>query len=367
MKVPLMNLGDGFADYKTQLMIDLDKQINECRFIGGADVEQFEKEWAQYCEADHAIGCSNGTDAITIALKSFGVGQGDTVAVPANTFIATAEAVCAAGAVPLFCDVERDTGLINCDSLVSLIESAEDVKAVIPVHLYGQMADMHRIRDIADRHGLKVIEDAAQAHGAKRGGLKPGVAGDAATFSFYPGKNLGAWGDAGAIVTGSREAAEKARLLVNHGRARGEKYLHEIAGYNNRLDAIQATVLRHKLPFLDEWNHKRTIIANRYSSMLSGLSGIEIPAVPEGSEPVWYVYTIVYDERDRIRSNLASAGISTGIYYPVPIHKQKAFKDAHCPVALHNTEYLAERILSLPLWPEMPIETVDFVADRLPA
>ena len=363
MPIPLMNLADGFPDYKDSLMEDIHKQIAECRFIGGEPVARFEQAWAEYCGVPYAVGCSNGTDAITVALESLGIGSGDQVIVPANSFIATAEAVCAVGASPVFCDVEASTGLLDCDALEAA--HSKNVKAVIPVHLWGQMADMRRIRQIADKHRLVVIEDAAQAQGAKRDGIGPGEAGDAATFSFYPGKNLGAWGDAGAIITRNREAADKACRLVNHGRAKGSKYIHDLVGCNHRLDALQATVLLHKLQYLDTWNQKRRLIAERYSESLKTLEGIDVPKPAENSEPVWYVYTILCENRDQIRNRLAAQEISTGVYYPVPLHRQPAFAKQDNMNKLTNTDYLADRILSLPLWPEMPPSDVDYVVDKL--
>ena len=361
-----MNLADGFPDYKDSLMADIEKQIAACGFIGGAPVTKFEEAWADYCGVPYAVGCSNGTDAVTVALESFGIGGGHQVIVPANSFIATAEAVCSVGASPVFCDVEIATGLLDCDALErALAGNTGSIRAVIPVHLWGQMADMRRIRQIADHHHLVVIEDAAQAHGAKRNGLGPGQAGDAAAFSFYPGKNLGAWGDAGAVITRHPEAAEKARRLVNHGRAKGSKYIHDLVGHNHRLDSLQATVLLHKLRCLDTWNQTRRLIARRYSESLEDIEAIAPPMAAANSEPVWYVYTVLCEDRDQVRHRLAAEEISTGVYYPVPHHKQPAFAEQQTIYTLPNTDHLADRILALPLWPEMPLSAVDYVVEKL--
>ncbi|OQX28475.1 MAG: hypothetical protein B0D92_08720 [Spirochaeta sp. LUC14_002_19_P3] len=358
MNIPLMNLADAYADYRGALMEELNAQIDECRFIGGTAVARFEAAWAAYCGLPWAAGCSNGTDALVLALEALGIGAGDEVFLPANSFIATAEAVCRVSAKPVFCDVEEATGLMDAAYFAEAVKKSGKPGAVIPVHLYGQMADIEAIVQIAAENGLKVIEDAAQAHGARRNGLGPGQISDAATFSFYPGKNLGAWGDAGAVVSRHEELLCKIKMIRDHGREKGGKYLHLILGHNHRMDAIQATVLCHKLLYLDAWAEKRRGLAQMYGEVLADIEGIARPITAAGSEPVWYVYTITAERRDELAAYLKDRGIATGIYYPLPLHRQPAFRDRGAMPFLPVTEDLAGKILSLPFWPEMTQDMV---------
>jgi len=366
MNVPLMNISACFDDLYPEIMSKIETMIKNTEFIGGPEVAEFEKEYAAFCGTKYAVGAANGTDAIIIALKAMGIGRGDIVLVPANSFIATSEAVTAVGASVRFVDVEDKYYTISPAEIEKYIASHPDekIRGVIPVHLYGQMADMPAIMRIAEKHGLSVIEDAAQAQGARLNGKGPGVYGHAATFSFYPGKNLGAFGDAGGIVTNNENLYLTMKKLVNHGRISG-KYEHELEGFNMRLDSIQAAVLRIKLRHLEKWNGRRKVIASDYARALSGKNVI-LPETRDGADPVWYVYTIRVSDRDAVKKNLGGNGVATGIYYPIPLHLQPAYgylghKKGDFPVA----EKHASEILSLPMWPEMTDDMVAYVCSLL--
>ncbi|WP_319204578.1 DegT/DnrJ/EryC1/StrS family aminotransferase [uncultured Ilyobacter sp.] len=367
-KIPLMNLKDCFADIYDEVMDKMKELVDNTRFIGGAEIELFEKEFAQYCHTEYAVGCSNGTDAIEIALRTLGVGHGDIVLVPANSFIATAEAVINVDADVEFIDVEDEYYTIDVEKLKIYLEENKEknIKAIIPVHLYGQMADMPEIMKIAEEYGLKVIEDSAQAHGAEINGKRPGEYGDFATFSFYPGKNLGAFGDAGALVTNYKELYEKARMLVNHGRKPGVKYEHEIVGYNKRIDTLQAAVLRIKLKHLEKWTDMRREKVKYYLELLKNNNNIILPKLRRNSNPVWHLFVIRVDDRNNLQKKLQENGISSGIHYPIALHMQPAYRykgyvKGDFPVA----EKHAKEILSLPLWPEIEKSSIKEICDRL--
>lgn len=336
-------------------------------YIGGPDVERFEREFAAYCDADACIGVANGTDALELILIGLGIGRGDEVILPANTFIATAEAVCAAGARPRFVDVRPDTLLIDPDAVEAAI--TRSTAAVIVVHLYGQMVDPEPISAIAARHGLAVIEDAAQAHGARHRGHRAGSVGVAAGFSFYPGKNLGALGDAGAVVTSDAALAQRVRRLANHGRSDVDRHRHAHVGRNSRLDSLQAAVLSAKLPRLDADNARRAAAMSLYRALLPG--GVAV-AVQPGAEPVYHLAVIQVGDRPTVTDALTAAGIGWGLHYPVPCHLQPAFDGwgatrGAIPTAgaLPTAEAAADRIVSLPMSPALGDAQVARVCDVL--
>jgi len=360
MSIPFMELSDSYDLIYDEVMGKIKKLIDNTRFIGGEEITKFEEEFAAYCNVNNAIACGNGTDAIMIALKALDIGPGDTVITVSHTFIATAEAVTAVGAEVDFVDIDEKTYTMSPEKLEEYIEknkADKNIKAIIPVHLYGQMADMPAIMEIADKYDLKVIEDSAQAHGAQIDGKGPGEYGNFATFSFYPGKNLGAFGDAGALVTNDDELAKKAKMLSNHGRYQ-EKYTHQIEGYNSRMDSIQAAVLRIKLKYLDQWTEMRIKNAKRYDELLKD-KDIITPFVRDNSKHVYHLYVVRVNNRDELKSNLKENNISAGIHYPIPLHLQPAYnylgyKKGDFPV----TETISKEILSLPMWPEIEIDQI---------
>jgi dTDP-4-amino-4,6-dideoxygalactose transaminase len=324
-------------------------------FIMGPELEAFEAEFAQYCEVKHCIGVGNGLDALHLLLRAYGIGPGDEVIVPSNTFIATWLAVTQCGATPVAVEPSIDTHNIDPALIASAITSR--TRAIMPVHLYGQPADMDPINELAAEHGLIVIEDAAQAQGARYKGRRVGSLGHAAATSFYPGKNLGALGDGGAVLTDDDAIAEKVKQLRNYGSK--VKYQHDLAGYNSRLDEMQAAFLRTKLAVLDEWNAQRREIAAQYSMLLAG-ADINLPFFPEYTEPVWHLYVIRSKQRDALKVYLEQQGIATVIHYPIPPHRQVCYQDFQgnsLPIA----DVLAGQVLSLPISPAMCAEEVDLV------
>jgi len=345
-----------FLDLKTphielrpQLEGAFDQVLNSGWFILGKEAEAFEHEFAAYCEAEHCVGVGNGLDALHLILRAYDIGPGDEVIVPANTYIATWLAVSYAGATPV--PVEPDERTYNIDP--SLIEATitPQTKAIIPVHLYGQPADMDPINAIAASHGLKVIEDAAQSHGARYKGRRVGSLGDAAGFSFYPGKNLGALGDGGAVVTNNSELAEKVRILRNYGSQM--KYHNEVKGFNSRLDELQAAFLRVKLRHLDEWNARRQQAANVYISQLTD-ADLTLPFVPDWAEPVWHLFVVRHPQRDALQKRLQQAGIGTMIHYPIPPQLQPAYAElGFSEGAFPLTEAIHREVLSLPMGPHL--------------
>jgi dTDP-4-amino-4,6-dideoxygalactose transaminase len=330
-------------------------------WILGRDVSAFEEEFAQYCGTSAAIGVDSGLSALELTLRAFEIGPGDEVITAANTFVATALAISAAGATPVL--VDADPATMNIDP--ALVEDAitPRTKAIMPVHLYGQPADMDPILAIARRHGLVVIEDACQAHGARYHGRRAGSLGDAAAFSFYPSKNLGACGDAGAVTTDNAELEARLRLLRNYGQQ--QKYVHDTEGFNRRLDTLQAAILRVKLRRLDAWNDARRQHAALYGELLAGAEVERFDAQP-WVEHVWHLYAICTDERDELKAFLGERGIETGIHYPVPIHLQKAFRNlGYAPGSFPVTEAMADRLLSLPMFPELQESQIRAVVDAV--
>ncbi|MCL5958576.1 MAG: DegT/DnrJ/EryC1/StrS family aminotransferase [Chloroflexi bacterium] len=357
-----------FVDLKAQLHSikdEIDAAMNEvmsnCSFVGGKAIKTFEEEFAAYCGVKHVLGVGNGTDALQLALLGCGVGPGQEVITATHTFTATAEAIVNVGARPVFVDVDQ-TYNIDVNQVQDKITSR--TRAIIPVHLYGQPADMAPLMSLADKHGLKVIEDAAQAHGARYQGRRAGSLGHVACFSFYPGKNLGAYGDAGAVATGDPEIARRVDVLRDHGRA--GKYVHEVVGFNSRLDSLQAAVLRVKLSHLDDWNERRRSRAALYNDLLAGVPGVVTPFVAPNVEHVYHLYVIQVPERDRVQAALKQAGIETGIHYPIPLHEQPAYSNLkHMPDDFPVSHAIAPQILSLPMFAELTDEQIHYVVDAV--
>jgi dTDP-4-amino-4,6-dideoxygalactose transaminase len=361
--VPLVDLGIQRDRVAAEVAEGFARVMATTAFIQGPDVAAFEQEFAAYTGRAFSVGLGNGTDALEFALRAAGIDAGDRVALPANTFVATAEAVLRAGAVPVLVDVDDEHLLIDPHALE---EVAATCRAVLPVHLFGQMAPMARIREIADRHGLIVVEDAAQAQGATHQGVPIGGWGTAAGTSFYPGKNLGAFGDAGGVLTDDAEVARGVRLLANHGSE--VKYQHPVLGFNSRLDTLQAVVLRAKLARLDAWNEERREAARRYAELLADVPEVRLPSVADGNEHVWHLYVVRVARRDAVLADLNAAGIGAGIHYPVPVHHTGAFADSdYKPGDFPVTERAAEEILSLPIFPGITAAQQERVADVLAA
>lgn len=350
--IPFLDLSAPYIELKEEIDAAVSRVLNSGWFIGGEEVEKFEEEYAEYCNADFAIGVANGLDALHLALKAMGVRPGDEVIVPSNTYIATWLAVSQCGAIPV--PVEPDPVTSNIDS--TLIEAAitEKTKVLLPVHLYGQPADLDRIMSIAKRYSIRVLEDAAQAHGARYNDINIGSHGDAVAWSFYPGKNLGAMGDGGAVTTSNPEIADRIRTLRNYGSKK--KYVNIERGFNSRLDPLQASILRVKLSHLDAWNERRTLIAQYYLKNLEKTSLI-LPQVPKWALPAWHLFTIQHDNRDAIQSTLQAKGVSTLIHYPIPPHMQAAYQDLEYePEKFPIAKAAAEKTLSLPMGPHLTAE-----------
>ncbi|MEO6885948.1 MAG: DegT/DnrJ/EryC1/StrS family aminotransferase [Jatrophihabitantaceae bacterium] len=361
MRVPFLDLPSMTAEVRSEVTAGWADLLDTSRFVGGVAVDRFEAQWAAYCQTSEAVGVANGTDAIQLTLRALGIGAGDEVIVPANSFVATAAAVVLAGARPRFADVEPETLLLDVDGVASAMTTR--TRAVIAVHLYGQMADVGALGEAADRYGIALIEDAAQAHGARRSGRRAGAGGRAGCFSFYPGKNLGAFGDAGAVVTSDPALATRVRALRDHGRRDGGHYDHCYLGTNSRLDAVQAIVLSAKLRHLDRWNAARRAIVDRYRDALTGTS-IALVAEAAGAYGVHHLAVVRVPQRAQVRHLLAERGIETGVHYPTPIHLLAPFRDlADRPLPV--TESAAQEILSLPISPHLRPEQVEHVCRTL--
>jgi len=358
-KVPFVDLRAQYETIKTEVQAEINAVLDRGDFILGDNVAQFEREMAEFCEAARAVGVDSGTSALEMALLAVGAGEGDEVITAANTFIATTLAISYVGAVPVLVEMDPNTFQID----VTRIEAAitERTKAIMPVHLYGHPADMDPILEIAQRHGLRVIEDASQSHGARYKGRRVGALGDVGVFSLYPAKNLGAYGDAGVIVTNDDAIADKILLLRNYGSS--VKYHHEIKGFNRRLDTLQAAVLRVKLRHLDEWNASRRSHAAAYGNLLSDRADtVALPQTAAYAEPVFHLYVIRCEERNRLQEHLGARGVSTVIHYPIPIHLQPAYADLGHPAgAFPTTEAYCDRILSLPMFAELSGDDIDYV------
>lgn len=361
MKIPFLDLSPMHEACGADMRAAYERVLASGWFILGAEVEAFEHEFAAFCGTRHCVGTGNGLDALILILRAFGIGPGDEVVVPATTFIATWLAVSHVGATPV--PVEPGEGSFNLAPELFEAAITPRTKAVIPVHLYGQVADMPAIGAIARRHGIKVIEDACQAHGARLHGRIAGGLGDAAAFSFYPGKNLGALGDGGAVTTQDPEVAERVRVLRNYGSR--IKYHNDLKGVNSRLDELQAALLRAKLPHLARWNAARARIAAAYLEGL-GDTGLGLPAVPPGHEPVWHLFVVRHPARDTLRARLEAAGIGSAIHYPVPPHLQPAYADlGHRAGDFPRSERIHREVLSLPLYPGMTDAGIRHVIDTV--
>ncbi len=353
--IPLVDLKAQYATIKKEIDTAIQTVLNNTSFILGEHVEEFEKNFAKYNNAKHCVALKSGTAALHLALLALGIKPGDEVITISHTFIATTEAIIHSGAKPVFVDISPDTYLINTDQIEKAI--TPKTKAILPVDIYGQMADMKTLRKICDKHGLKLIEDAAQAHGAEQNNEKPGKYADVAAFSFYPGKNLGAYGDAGAIITNNNALAEKIAMLRDHGRRKGAKYEHEIVGYNERMDGLQGAVLNVKLKHLDAWINKRRKIAQQYNKGLN----IQTPVEALGNKHAYHLYVVQHEKRDALLEHLKKKDIQAGIHYPISLHLQQAHKDLKIKSAYPATEKAAKRILSLPIYPEMTDEQIALV------
>jgi dTDP-4-amino-4,6-dideoxygalactose transaminase len=364
MKVPLVDLQAQYAGIKPEADAAIARVLQSCAFAGGPEVRAFEEAFAKYCGQAECVGVSSGTSAIEIAARALGIGPGDEVIVPANTFFATAEGVSILGAKPVFADVDEDTALMDPAALERAITPR--TKLIIPVHLYGQMADMPAIMRIADARGIPVIEDCAQAHGATTDASKAGQFGIAATFSFYPGKNLGAYGEAGAVVTDDASIASFSRMFREHGSL--TKYEHKIVARNDRMDGLQGAVLAAKLPHLDAWNAKRREWAGRYRELFKDDARIKIIGERAGAIGVYHLFVVRIANRDAVLKKLHDAGVGAGVHYPVPLHLQECYKDlGHKPGDFPVTERLSREILSLPLYPELTEAQVRYVTETLKA
>ena len=356
--IPLVGLYDQYQTIKPEIDAAIENIIGKSAFIGGDEVRLLESEFAAYCEARACVGVGNGTDALYLTLKALGIGSGDEVITVAHTFIATSEAISLTGARPVFVDIKEDTMLMD----PALLEAAitPRTRAIVPVHLYGQPCEMDAIMAIASRHNLKVIEDAAQAHGARWRGQRVGAIGDAGCFSFYPGKNLGAFGDAGAVVSNDEELIERIRMLANHGRL--EKYTHKMEGHNSRLDGMQAAILRVKLRHLDEWNESRRQHADFYREALT--SEMRAPEVHADAWHVWHLFVVRVSDREAFQQKLKDEGIATGVHYPVPLHLQPAYEHFQIsPGTLPVTEKASNEVVSLPMYPELTSEQLETIVN----
>jgi len=360
MKIPLVDLKTNYLSIKKEVDEAIQKVIDNSSFIMGPYLKNFEENFAKFCGVKHAIGCSSGTTAVHLALLAGGVKKGDEVITVPNTFIATTECISYVDGSIKFVDVKEDTALIDIDQLEKAI--TPKTKAIVVVHLYGQMPDMERIREIASDHDLFLIEDAAQAHAAEWRGHQPGYYGDVASYSFFPAKNLGCFGDGGAVVTNDDELAEKMRLLVNHGRK--IKYEHLMEGYNYRLDALQAAILNAKLPHLPRWTELRRKHAEFYNRNLPDEVGRPVEA--EGAKHVYYMYVIRTKKRDELMNYLREKGIGCGIHYPIPLHLQPAYKHLGLKKGVYPvSEKLAGEILSIPVYPELTDEQLNYIVDTI--
>ncbi|MEO8433495.1 MAG: DegT/DnrJ/EryC1/StrS family aminotransferase [Pyrinomonadaceae bacterium] len=362
MKIPFLNLGAAYQELKADLEAASRQVMASGNFILGPEVAAFESDFAAYCEAAHCVGVGNGLDALLLILRALEIGPGDEVIVPSNTYIATWLAVSHAGATPV--PVEPEEKSYNVDP--ALIEQAitPRTKAIIPVHLYGQPADMDPISELAGKYGLAVIEDAAQAHGARYKGKRVGGLSDAAGFSFYPGKNLGALGDGGAIVTNNEDLANRVRTMRNYGSQK--KYFNEEKGLNSRLDEMQAAMLRVKLRRLDEWNERRKRVASLYLQTLEGVPDLVLPFVPRYSDPVWHLFVVSHPERELLQTFLDEAGVGTLIHYPLPPHLQKAYRELEFSAgSFPRAERMAKTVLSLPMGPHLSDQETDYIVSKL--
>jgi len=358
--IELVDLKREFTEIRPLVLAAIQRVLERQWFVLGTEVEEFEREFGRYVGVKNAIGVNSGSDALWLAVKALNIGDGDEVITVSNTFISTVDAITRNGAKPVFVDVRPDTYTIDTSQIKSKITSR--TKAIIPVHLYGQAADMNDVMSIAEERGLSVIEDACQAHGAEYDGRKVGSLGHISCFSFYPSKNLGAYGDAGTVITNDSELADKLRLLRNYGQR--TKYHHDVIGANSRMDDIQAAILRGKLPYLDRWNAMRRHLASSYNELFEN-SHVVVPVEAARAKHVYHLYVIRCEQRDKLREHLAAVGIQTGVHYPVPVHKQRAYLDLGYNDNLPVTEELSQQILSLPMHPWLVREELIRIVDAV--
>ncbi|MDX6446412.1 MAG: hypothetical protein QOH71_3486 [Blastocatellia bacterium] len=362
MNVPFLDLKAQYRELQEQLDAAYHRVAESSRFVLGPEVEKFESEFADYCGARHCVGVGNGLDALHVIFRAANIGPGDEVIVPSNTYIATWLAVSYAGATPVPVEPDERTYNLDPDKIAAAVTSR--TRAIMAVHLCGQPADMDAINKVAARHDLKVFEDCAQAHGARYKGTRVGTLGLAAGFSFYPGKNLGAAGDGGAVVTNDDELARRIRTISNYGSE--AKYYNEIKGINSRLDEFQAAFLRVKLARLDEWNNRRKQIAGEYLQALDGVPNLTLPHVPEWADPVWHLFMIRHPQRDLLQKHLTANGVATIIHYPLPPHLQKAYAElGYTRGAFPISETLADEVLSLPMSAHQTTAETEYVVEKL--
>lgn len=360
MEVPFVDLKSQYHAIKPEIDAAIENILTNTSFIGGPIVKQFEVDFANYIDVSHVIGVANGTDAIEIALKALEIGQGDEVIIPAMSWISTAEAVSFVGAKPVFADVLNDQHTMDISKIEEKINAR--TKAIMPVHFYGCPADINGVLAIAEKHNLRIIEDTAQAHGAQVHGQTVGTFGDISTFSFYPGKNLGAYGDAGAICTNDEELAYKCRLIANHGQA--SKHDHVIEGRNSRLDTLHAAILSVKLEYIEGWTEKRIAHAKYYNKLLAD-SNLQTPVIPKNSRHVFHVYAVLVEKRDEIKQQLAERGIATQIHYPRSLPELTPYAGKLNSEDYPNAKRLGQCELSLPMYPELTREQIEFVVENL--
>lgn len=361
MQVPFFELVTQYRDLREEILESLDRTCRGASFVLGEEVEQFEREFAEYCGAAHCVGVNSGTSALHLALLAAGVQPGDEVVTSPNTFVATAEAISYTRASPVFVDVRPETGNIDPELLERTI--TERTRAIVPVHLYGRPAELESILEVADRHGVALIEDACQAHGATYRGRRVGAFGLAAAFSFYPAKNLGAYGEGGALTTDDDDVAEFARAMRHHGQVR--RYWHDAVGFNYRMDGFQGAVLRIKLKRLDEWTARRQKLARLYRDLLAGTNA-DLPQDDPADESVYHLFVVYVDDRDSVQAALEERDIGTGIHFPIPLHLQKAYRGlGHGRGDFPHAEDACNRTLSLPIFPELRPDQVRHVAAAL--
>jgi dTDP-4-amino-4,6-dideoxygalactose transaminase len=359
--IPFLDLKAAYFELKSEIDAAVVRVLASGWYILGPEVEAFEADYATYCGAAHCIGVADGLDALVLALRAMDVGPGDEVIVPSNTYVATWLAVSQCGALPVA--VEPDPATHNIDPARIAEKITARTKVILPVHLYGQPADLDPILALARGHGLKVLEDGAQAHGARYKGRRIGAHGDAVAWSFYPGKNLGALGDGGAVTTSDPVIADRIRVLRNYGSR--VKYVNEVKGVNSRLDPIQAAVLRVKLAHLDAWNDRRKVLAAQYLDGLKG-AGLKLPHVPNWADPAWHLFVVETPRREAVQAALTKAGVGTLIHYPIPPHRQAAYAEMNVGAgAFPHAERMAAQVLSLPIGPHMSADNVGWISERL--
>lgn len=362
MHVPYFDLKRQYRSMREDILQALDGVCARSEFILGSEVRAFEEEFARYCDASHCVALNSGTSALHLALLALGVGAADEVITTTSTFVATVEAVSYTGAKPVLVDIDAGTGCIDPDKVEAAITGR--TKAIIAVHLYGRPSDLDRLTEISSRRGVPLVEDACQAHGARWQGRRVGSFGVAAAFSFYPGKNLGAYGEGGALTTNNADVAERARILRDHGQTK--RYAHEAVGFNYRMDGFQGAVLRRKLPHLDDWNERRRQIAKRYRQVTA--PSVAWPEDSPFAHSVYHLAAVWVKDRDRVRDVLARRGVDTAIHYPIPVHLQAAYADlGYRAESFPCAERAAERAMSLPIFPEMTDQEIEFVATSFEA